>query len=146
VKRRRGRPASARVERVSRRRRGSSADAVFACDFYQTKQGARSLAPAEPRPFGSWFEAHVAPMNGFYQSGAGPRGTAGGGLLDARRGNSAAGEYSNGLVFTDARKVQARPRASWEGLLAQLSHNAPEAGHYVEKASTYLFHPSSWCA
>ena len=36
-----------------------------------------------------------------------------------------------------------RPRSFWAGLLAQLStDNAPEAGHYVEKASTFLFHPS----
>ena len=53
------------------------------------------------------------------------------------------GEYANGLVVTDARKLRSRPRAFWEGLLAQLStDNAPEAGHYVEKASAYLFHPS----
>jgi len=46
-------------------------------------------------------------------------------------------------VVTDARKLRSRPRAFWEGLLAQLStDNAPEAGHFVEKASAYLFHPS----
>ena len=55
------------------------------------------------------------------------------------------GEYANGLVVTDARTrtLRSRPRAFWAGLLAQLStDNAPEAGHYVEKASAYLFHPS----
>ena len=46
-------------------------------------------------------------------------------------------------VIVQSRKLRSRPRAFWEGLLAQLStDNAPEAGHYVEKASTYLFHPS----
>ena len=46
-------------------------------------------------------------------------------------------------VVTDARKLRSRPRSFWAGLLAQLSiDNAPEVGHYVEKASTYLFHPS----
>ena len=79
------------------------------------------MAPAAPRPFGKWFEAHVGSMCSFYQSG----------------------EYANGLVVTDARTLRSRPRAFWEGLLAQLStDNAPEAGHYVEKASTFLFHPS----
>ena len=70
---------------------------------------------------GKWFEAHVGSMRTFYQSG----------------------EYANGLVVTDARTLRSRPRAFWEGLLAQLStDNAPEAGHFVEKASAYLFHPS----
>jgi len=46
-------------------------------------------------------------------------------------------------VVTDARTLRSRPRSFWAGLLAQLStDNAPEAGHYVEKASAYLFHPS----
>ena len=79
------------------------------------------MAPAAPRPFGNWFEAHVGSMRSFYQSG----------------------EYANGLVVTDARTLRSRPRSFWAGLLAQLStDNAPEAGHFVEKASTYLFHPS----
>tara|TARA_B100000683_G_scaffold140143_1_gene136335 strand:- start:317 stop:592 length:276 start_codon:yes stop_codon:yes gene_type:complete len=70
---------------------------------------------------GKWFEAHVGSMRTFYQSG----------------------EYANGLVVTDARTLRSRPRSFWAGLLAQLStDNAPEAGHYVEKASTFLFHPS----
>ena len=70
---------------------------------------------------GSGTQAHVGSMCSFYQSG----------------------EYANGLVVTDARTLRSRPRAFWEGLLAQLStDNAPEAGHYVEKASTFLFHPS----
>ena len=46
-------------------------------------------------------------------------------------------------VVTDAQKLRSRPRSFWAGLLAQLStDNAPEAGHFVEKASAYLFHPS----
>ena len=57
------------------------------------------MAPAAPRPFGKWFEAHVGSMCSFYQSG----------------------EYANGLVVTDARKLRSRPRAFWEGLHAQLS-------------------------
>ena len=36
------------------------------------------MAPAAPRPFGNWFEAHVGSMHSFYQSG----------------------EYANGLVVT----------------------------------------------
>ena len=79
------------------------------------------MAPAAPRPFGNWPEAHAGSMRTFYQSG----------------------EYANGLVVTDARTLRSRPRTFWAGLLAQLStDNAPEAGHYVEKASTCLFHPS----
>ena len=31
------------------------------------------------------------------------------------------GEYANGLVVTDARKLRSRPRSFWAGLLAQLS-------------------------
>ena len=105
----------------ARPRRSGTVDAAFECSFYQTRRGRRSLAPAAPRPFGKWFEAHVGSMCSFYQSG----------------------EYANGLVVTDARTLRSRPRAFWEGLLAQLStDNAPEAGHYVEKASAYLFHPS----
>ena len=72
-------------------------------------------------PSGVWFEARVGSMRTFYQSG----------------------EYANGLIVTDARTLRSRPRSFWAGLLAQLStDNAPEAGHFVEKASTYLFHPS----
>ena len=72
-------------------------------------------------PSGVWFEARVGSMRTFYQSG----------------------EYANGLVVTDARTLRSRPRSFWAGLLAQLStDNAPEAGHFVEKASAYLFHPS----
>ena len=115
------RPGYAPSPLASRPRRSGTVDAAFACDFYQTRQGRRSLAPAAPRPFGNWFEAHVGSMRSFYQSG----------------------EYANGLVVTDARTLRSRPRSFWAGLLAQLStDNAPEAGHYVEKASTFLFHPS----
>ena len=115
------RPGYAPSPLKARPRRSGTVDAAFACDFYQTRRGRRSLAPAAPRPFGNWFEAHVGSMRTFYQSG----------------------EYANGLVVTDARTLRSRPRAFWEGLLAQLStDNAPEAGHYVEKASAYLFHPS----
>ena len=107
--------------RKARPRRSGTVDAAFECAFYQTRRGRRSLAPAAPRPFGNWFEAHVGSMRSFYQSG----------------------EYANGLVVTDARTLRSRPRSFWAGLLAQLStDNAPEAGHYVEKASAYLFHPS----
>ena len=63
---------------MAQRGRRSGADAAFACDFYQTRRGRRSLAPAAPRPFGNWFEAHVGSMRSFYQSG----------------------EYANGLVVT----------------------------------------------
>ena len=115
------RPGYAPSALMNRPRRSGTVDAAFACDFYQTRQGRRSLAPASPRPFGNWFEAHVGSMRTFYQSG----------------------EYANGLVVTDARTLRSRPRAFWEGLLAQLStDNAPEAGHFVEKASAFLFHPS----
>ena len=115
------RPGYAPSALMNRPRRSGTVDAAFACDFYQTRQGRRSLAPAAPRPFGNWFEAHVGSMRSFYQSG----------------------EYANGLIVTDARTLRSRPRAFWEGLLAQLStDNAPEAGHYVEKASAYLFHPT----
>ena len=115
------RPGYAPKPLKARPRRSGTVDAAFSCEFYQTRRGRRSLAPAAPRPFGNWFEAHVGSMRSFYQSG----------------------EYANGLVVTDARKLRSRPRAFWAGLLAQLStDNAPEAGHYVEKASTYLFHPS----
>ena len=115
------RPGYAPSPRKARPRRSGTVDAAFECSFYQTRQGRRSLAPAAPRPFGNWFEAHVGSMRTFYQSG----------------------EYANGLVVTDARTLRSRPRAFWEGLLAQLStDNAPEAGHFVEKASTFLFHPS----
>ena len=115
------RPGYAPSPLAIRPRRSNGADAAFACEFYATRRGRRSLAPAAPRPFGNWFEAHVGSMCSFYQSG----------------------EYANGLVVTDARTLRSRPRAFWEGLLAQLStDNAPEAGHYVEKASAYLFHPS----
>ena len=115
------RPGYAPSALMNRPRRSGTVDAAFACDFYQTRQGRRSLAPAAPRPFGNWFEAHVGSMRTFYQSG----------------------EYANGLVVTDARTLRSRPRSFWAGLLAQLStDNAPEAGHYVEKASAYLFHPS----
>jgi len=115
------RPGYAPSPLKARPRRSGTVDAAFACDFYQTRRGRRSLAPAAPRPFGNWFEAHVGSMRTFYQSG----------------------EYANGLVVTDARTLRSRPRAFWEGLLAQLStDNAPEAGHYVEKASAYLFHPA----
>ena len=115
------RPGYAPSPRKARPRRSGTVDAAFACDFYQTRRGRRSLAPAAPRPFGNWFEAHVGSMCTFYQSG----------------------EYANGLVVTDARTLRSRPRSFWAGLLAQLStDNAPEAGHYVEKASAYLFHPS----
>ena len=115
------RPGYAPAPRKARPRRSGTVDAAFACDFYQTRRGRRSLAPAAPRPFGNWFEAHVGSMRTFYQSG----------------------EYANGLVVTDARTLRSRPRTFWAGLLAQLStDNAPEAGHFVEKASTFLFHPS----
>ena len=115
------RPGYAPAALVNRPRRSGTVDATFECSFYQTRRGRRSLAPAAPRPFGKWFEAHVGSMRTFYQSG----------------------EYANGLVVTDARTLRSRPRSFWAGLLAQLStDNAPEAGHYVEKASTYLFHPS----
>ena len=115
------RPGYAPAPLKARPRRSGTVDAAFACDFYQTRRGRRSLAPAAPRPFGNWFEAHVGSMRSFYQSG----------------------EYANGLVVTDARTLRSRPRSFWAGLLAQLStDNAPEAGHYVEKASAYLFHPS----
>ena len=115
------RPGYAPAALVNRPRRSGTVDATFECSFYQTRRGRRSLAPAAPRPFGKWFEAHVGSMRTFYQSG----------------------EYANGLVVTDARTLRSRPRAFWEGLLAQLStDNAPEAGHFVEKASAFLFHPS----
>ena len=115
------RPGYAPAALVNRPRRSGTVDAAFECAFYQTRQGRRSLAPAAPRPFVNWFEAHVGSMRTFYQSG----------------------EYANGLVVTDARTLRSRPRAFWEGLLAQLStDNAPEAGHFVEKASAFLFHPS----
>ena len=123
----RDRHAARRTGRHPRRalladdQRSGTVDAAFECSFYQTRRGRRSLAPAAPRPFGKWFEAHVGSMRSFYQSG----------------------EYANGLVVTDARTLRSRPRSFWAGLLAQLSiDNAPEAGHYVEKASTFLFHPS----
>ena len=59
------------------------------------------------------------------------------------RGNGVGRPKLDIQVVTDARTLRSRPRAFWEGLLAQLStDNAPEAGHYVEKASAYLFHPS----
>ena len=115
------RPGYAPAALMNRPRRSGTVDATFECSFYQTRRGQRSLAPAAPRPFGKWFEAHVGSMRSFYQSG----------------------EYANGLVVTDGRTLRSRPRRFWEGLLAQLStDNAPEAGHYVEKASTFLFHPS----
>jgi len=115
------RPGYAPAALMNRPRRSGTVDATFECSFYQTRRGRRSLAPAAPRPFGNWFEAHVGSMRSFYQSG----------------------EYANGLVVTDARTLRSRPRTFWAGLLAQLStDNAPEAGHFVEKASAFLFHPS----
>lgn len=109
-------PLAHRSHRAVRR-----ADYDYACDSYATHRGQRALTPAAPRPFGRWFEAHVAPMSLFYQSG----------------------EYSNGFALTDADTLRARPRCFWQGLLEQLRvSNAPEVGHYVEKASTFLFHPT----
>ena len=72
------RPGYAPVPLKARPRRSGTADATFECSFYHTRQGRRSLAPASPRPFGNWFEAHVGSMCSFYQSG----------------------EYANGLVVT----------------------------------------------
>ena len=73
-------PGYAPAPLAIRPRRSGTVDAAFACDFYQTRRGRRSLAPASPRPFGKWFEAHVGSMRSFYQSG----------------------EYANGLVVTSA--------------------------------------------
>ena len=72
------RPGYAPAPLASRPRRSGTVDAAFECSFYQTRRGRRSLAPAAPRPFGKWFEAHVGSMRSFYQSG----------------------EYANGLVVT----------------------------------------------
>ena len=72
------RPGYAPAPLAIRPRRSGTVDATFECSFYQTRQGRRSLAPAAPRPFGNWFEAHVGSMCTFYQSG----------------------EYANGLVVT----------------------------------------------
>ena len=93
------RPGYAPAPLKPRPRRSGTVDAAFECSFYQTRRGRRSLAPAAPRPFGNWFEAHVGSMRTFYQSG----------------------EYANGLVVTDARTLRSRPRTFWAGLLAQLS-------------------------
>ena len=72
------RPGYAPAPHKARPRRSGTVDAAFSCEFYQTRRGRRSLAPAAPRPFGNWFEAHVGSMSSFYQSG----------------------EYANGLVVT----------------------------------------------
>ena len=72
------RPGYTPSARMNRPRRTGTVDATFECSFYQTRRGRRSLAPAAPRPFGKWFEAHVGSMRTFYQSG----------------------EYANGLVVT----------------------------------------------
>ena len=72
------RPGYAPAPHKARPRRSGTVDAAFECSFYQTRRGRRSLAPAAPRPFGKWFEAHVGSMCTFYQSG----------------------EYANGLVVT----------------------------------------------
>ena len=72
------RPGYAPAPLAIRPRRSGTVDAAFECSFYQTRRGRRSLAPAAPRPFGKWFEAHVGSMCSFYQSG----------------------EYANGLVVT----------------------------------------------
>ena len=72
------RPGYAPAPHKARPRRSGTVDATFECSFYQTRRGRRSLAPAAPRPFGNWFEAHVGSMRSFYQSG----------------------EYANGLVVT----------------------------------------------
>ena len=72
------RPGYAPAPHKARPRRSGTVDATFECSFYPTRQGRRLLAPAAPRPFGNWFEAHVGSMCTFYQSG----------------------EYANGLVVT----------------------------------------------
>ena len=72
------RPGYAPAALMNRPRRSGTVDAAFECSFYQTRRGRRSLAPAAPRPFGNWFEAHIGSMRSFYQSG----------------------EYANGLVVT----------------------------------------------
>ena len=114
------------------------ADHNYQCEFYATKNGRRTLVPAKLRPFGRWFEHYISPMHLFYQSG----------------------EYSNSFIVTDADTIRSRSKQFWEMLLRQLDvGNAPEVGHYLEKASAFLFHPrlckndmwnnlrdNGWCA
>ena len=104
------------------KRKTRVADYNYACDFYATKYGKRKLTPADIRPFGLWFETHIAPINMFYQTG----------------------EYSNGFVKTNSDIICSRTKHFWELLYQQLIvDNAPEVGHYMEKASTFLFQPTT---
>ena len=91
------------------------------------------MAPAAPRPFGDWFEAHVGSMCSFYQSGEYANGLVVTGVeinLHAieltrsrgqRRVDGVGRPKLDIQVVTDARTLRSRPRAFWEGLLAQLS-------------------------
>ena len=108
--------------RVGNKRKARIMDYEYECDFYPTKHGKRKLMSAEIRPFGNWFETFIAPMKMFYQTG----------------------EYSNGFIFTNSDIIHSRPKQFWELLYRQLVvDNAPEVGHYMEKASTFIFQPTA---
>ena len=83
---------------------------AFARHQGQSDDAPRELAPARPRPFGAWYDAHV------------------GGAFPSFFCPTAIFAVSRGSVLR-------RPLASYVGLLEQVSHDsAPEAAHYLERA------------
>ena len=85
--------------------------------------------PAEVRPFGAWFERCVCPQEDVP-------------FHDTWRGQTDG--FSNGVVVGTGAKMKARlSKAAWQELYDQTERggNAPEVGHYLEKASYWLWAP-----
>ena len=85
--------------------------------------------PAEVRPFGAWFEQCVCMKESkpFHETWKGQT-----------------DEFSNGLVVSIGMKIKNRlNKKHWIDLYEQTERggNAPEVGHYLEKASYWLWAP-----
>jgi hypothetical protein len=99
----------------------------FSLDFYRSSHPknhngifdihGRKMKPANPRPFGKWFEKHFPGINV----------------------NKAV--YS-GVYALSRKHIQQHPKSYYQKFLHELEgHPNPEVGHYFERATVAVFYP-----
>lgn len=77
----------------------------------------RKMEPANPRPFGKWYDKYFPGINVFYVS------------------------YAAVMAISRVH-IHQHPKSYYEGLIKQLEGSSnPEVGHYFERAWIALFHP-----
>ena len=90
-------------------------------DFTVEEYLNQKLLPAPVRPFGAWFEKYVGDFDKWQKTQP---------------------ACYNGVFKTHASYLKKRPVLFYKRLNRQLNaHNAPEAGHYVERAVAGVFGP-----